>query len=53
MGMITPRLSEKLHGTGVKIGRLLESDTESKVVVVGDLITHVDSKLEAIEELKK
>lgn len=51
VGMITPRIDAKAHGTRVKIDGLLDSDKGKTVVLIDDLITRADSKLEAVEIL--
>lgn len=53
VGMITPRTDAKVHGTGAKIDGLLEADKGKVVVLVDDLVTRADSKLEAIKVLEE
>lgn len=47
VGMVTPRTDAKAHGTGAKIDGLLDSDVGKTVVLIDDLVTRADSKLEA------
>lgn len=47
LGMITPRIDSKGHGAGAKIDGLQESDRGKTVLLVDDLVTKADSKLEA------
>lgn len=51
VGMVTPRTDAKAHGTGAKIDGLLDSDKGKTAVLVDDLVTRADSKLEAAEIL--
>lgn len=51
IGMITPRIDSKAHGTGVKIDGFLDSDKGKVALLIDDLITRADSKLEAVEVL--
>ena len=51
VGMITPRTDSKGHGTGAKIDGLQESDRGKTVLLVDDLVTNADSKLEAASVL--
>ncbi len=53
VGMITPRGNAKIHGSGAKIDGLIEADRGKTVVVIDDLVTRADSKLEAINILKE
>lgn len=50
-GMITPRADNKTHGSGAKIDGLLIEDKGKVVVLIDDLVTQADSKLEAIDTL--
>jgi len=52
VGMVTPRTDAKVHGSGAKVDGLLESDNGKTAVVVDDLVTRADSKLEAVNVLK-
>ncbi|HUV42637.1 MAG TPA: phosphoribosyltransferase family protein [Patescibacteria group bacterium] len=52
VGMITPRTDIKTHGAGVKIDGMRTFDKGKTVVLVDDLITHADSKLEAVRILR-
>lgn len=52
VGMITPRADNKKHGTGAKIDGILNSDKGKTALLIDDLITKADSKLEAIKVLK-
>lgn len=47
VGMVTPRVDAKAHGTGAKIDGLLDSDIGMTAVLIDDLVTRADSKLEA------
>jgi len=51
IGMVTPRTDAKGHGTGAKIDGLLDSDKGKTAVLIDDLVTRADSKLEAAEIL--
>jgi len=51
VGMVTPRTDAKGHGTGAKIDGLLDSDKGKTAVLIDDLVTRADSKLEAAEIL--
>ena len=51
IGMITPRTDAKAHGTGAKIDGFLNSDKGKVVLLVDDLVTRADSKLEAAKVL--
>ena len=50
-GMVTPRTDSKGHGAGAKIDGLQESDRGKTVLLVDDLVTKADSKLEAASTL--
>lgn len=52
VGMVTPRTDDKVHGSGAKVDGLLGIDGGKTAVVVDDLVTRADSKLEAIKVLK-
>src|SRR4030043_668582 len=52
IGMITPRSDVKNHGTGVKIDGMRALDQGKTVVLVDDLVTRADSKLEAARILR-
>ena len=47
VGMITPRTDVKAHGSGAKVDGLLDKDRGKTVVLIDDLVTRADSKLEA------
>lgn len=47
--MISPRIDEKRHGAGTKIEGVFEEG--QRVVLIDDLVTKADSKLEAIKIL--
>jgi len=51
VGMITPRTDSKKHGTGAKIDGLSDTDKGKVVLLIDDLITGGDSKLDAINIL--
>ena len=53
VGMVTPRTDAKTHGSGAKVDGLLDSDKGKTVVVIDDLVTRADSKLEAVGVLEK
>lgn len=53
IGMITPRTDNKNYGSGNKIDGLLQSDKGKTAVLIDDLITKADSKIEAITILKE
>lgn len=53
IGMVTPRTDAKVHGSGAKVDGLLGSDKGKTAVVIDDLVTRADSKLEAINVLKE
>ncbi|MBI2051482.1 hypothetical protein HYT33_01840 [Candidatus Roizmanbacteria bacterium] len=52
VGMITPRKDAKKHGSGAKVDGMVREDKGKKAVMVDDLVTRADSKLEAAETLK-
>ena len=49
--MITPRADAKAHGAGMKVDGLLDSDIGKTAVLIDDLVTRADSKLEAVSIL--
>lgn len=51
VGMITPRTDDKSHGTGAKIDGLQDLDRGKVAVLIDDLVTRADSKLEAVSIL--
>lgn len=51
VGMITPRTDSKSHGSGAKVDGLLETDKGCTAVLIDDLVTRADSKLQAAEIL--
>lgn len=53
VGMITPRGDSKKHGSGAKIDGMIDEDKGKTVVMIDDLVTGADSKIEAAETLKK
>lgn len=53
VGMITPRTDAKTHGTGAKVDGMLLTDRGKTAVLVDDLVTGADSKLEALAILKE
>ena len=52
IGQITPRTDSKTHGTGSKVDGLLKEDIGKTVLLIDDLVTHADSKLNAISILE-
>ena len=52
VGMITPRTDHKAHGSGAKIDGLQDSDKGKVAVLIDDLVTRADSKMEAADILK-
>lgn len=52
IGMITPRIDKKVHGTGARIDGLGPRDKGKTVALIDDLITTSASKIEAAEFLK-
>ena len=53
IGMITPRTDSKTHGTGAKIDGFLDSDKGKVALLIDDLVSKADSKLEATEVLRQ
>ncbi len=53
IGMITPRTDAKSHGSGAKIDGMTPEDAGKTAVLIDDLVTHADSKLEAAAILQK
>lgn len=53
VGMVTPRMEAKTHGTGTKIDGLLDDDKGKTVVLIDDLVTKADSKIEAAEIIRE
>lgn len=52
VGMITPRADNKKHGTGAQVDGMIEDDRGKVAVLIDDLVTHADSKLEAAHKLE-
>ncbi len=52
VGMVTPRTDNKSHGSGAKIDGALEEDKGKVAVLIDDLVTRADSKLEAAAVLR-
>lgn len=52
VGMITPRTDAKTHGSGAKVDGLQKEDVGKRVVLIDDLVTQADSKIEAIQILE-
>lgn len=52
VGQITPRTDAKTHGTGAKIDGMLPEDVGKTAVLIDDLVTRADSKMEAANALK-
>jgi len=53
IGMITPRTDQKGHGSGAKIDGFLKTDKGKTALLIDDLVTKADSKLEAANILLK
>jgi uridine monophosphate synthetase len=53
IGMVTPRTDAKTHGSGAKVDGLLSSDKGKTAVIIDDLVTRADSKLEAAKVLEE
>lgn len=51
-GQITPRADSKKHGTGAKVDGLFPKDKGSVALLVDDLVSAADSKIEAAETIK-
>jgi uridine monophosphate synthetase len=51
-GQITPRLDTKAHGTGAKVDGLLPEDVGRTAVLIDDLVTRAESKIEAADILR-
>lgn len=47
MGQITPRADSKKHGTGAKVDGLLLRDKGKRALLIDDLVSAADSKVEA------
>lgn len=52
-GMITPRLDNKQYGSGAQIDGLLSQDKGMTAVLIDDLITDGNSKIEAVNILRQ
>ena len=52
IGMITPRADKKTHGSGAKVDGMLKTDKGKMAVLIDDLVTRADSKLEAAKTLR-
>lgn len=52
IGMITPRADKKTHGSGAKVDGMLKNDKGKLAVLIDDLVTRADSKLEAAQTLR-
>lgn len=53
VGMVTPRTDNKVYGSGNKIDGFLESDRGKIIVLIDDLVTKADSKIEAANILQE
>lgn len=53
VGMVTPRITVKTHGSGVKIDGSSEEDKGKTVLLMDDLVTKADSKFEAVKVLEE
>lgn len=53
VGMVTPRITTKTHGSGVKIDGSHETDKGKTVLLIDDLVTKADSKFEAVKVLEE
>lgn len=52
VGMVTPRMETKTHGTGTKVDGGLDSDVDTLAALIDDLVTKADSKIQAAEILR-
>lgn len=52
IGMITPRADTKAYGSGAKVDGMLPSDKGKVAVLIDDLVTAADSKIEAAHTLR-
>lgn len=52
VGMITPRADKKTHGSGAKVDGMLKTDKGKMAILIDDLVTRADSKLEAAKTLR-
>lgn len=52
VGMITPRIDKKTHGSGAHVDGMRKDDREKTAVLIDDLITNAGSKVEAIKILR-
>ncbi|MBI2621129.1 MAG: orotidine-5'-phosphate decarboxylase [Candidatus Levybacteria bacterium] len=52
IGMITPRADKKTHGSGAKVDGMLSKDKGKWAILIDDLVTRADSKLEAAKTLR-
>jgi uridine monophosphate synthetase len=53
MGQITPRIGERSHGSGAKVDGMLQEDVGMTAVLIDDLVTRADSKIEAANILRE
>ena len=53
VGVITPRADKKSHGSGSRVDGMLATDKGKRAVLVDDLVTHAESKLEAANILEQ
>ena len=53
VGQITPRIDIKAHGSGTRVDGLREGDRGKTAVLVDDLVSFSDSKIEAADMLRE
>lgn len=53
VGMVTPRITAKTHGSGVKIDGSQKEDKGEIALVIDDLVTKANSKFEAVRVLEE
>lgn len=52
VGMVTPRIDKKTHGSGAHVDGMRQDDKGKTAVLIDDLITNAGSKVEAIKILR-
>lgn len=53
VGMVTPRTDTKKHGSGAKVDGLSPKDERKTAILIDDLVTRADSKIEAADTLRE